>query len=210
VIFFNTNIQYLTENDKFQYTYEEKTKDFDKEVYNIKNNTQLIGFYQNPKYFNEFWPELSKQLTFGNKWIYESVRRFSELGANPNKCIGIHRRLGDYLKNPSINQFHPVLSLDYYEEAIYSAIRLYAKNDYQLLVFSDSLEIVREECGANCIIVDNTQYLDYCNVMDFVMLSSCSAGKILANSSYSYWAAKLGTGQYFIMKFIIIMVLIIQ
>lgn len=183
------------EMNSIQYTYTEKRKEFNPEIFTeVKDSTNLIGFFQHEDYFNFCEDKLKEQLTFGNAWIYRCIKIFSDLGVHPKDCIAIHVRRGDYTK-PHLQVFHPLLPIDYYQYAL----RLIGDETLihkfhiprKILVFSDDPEYCRKVfSGESVIIIDNKG--DDANIIDICMMSMIPK-IIIANSSYSYWAARLGT-----------------
>ncbi len=101
-----------------------------------------------------------------------------------NIC-SIHVRRGDYV---SIGQTHPLnphplQSLEYYKEAI----KIINADKY--LVFSDDINWCKENfIGDNYIFVDNKISSLENDIFEMQLMSTCK-NNIIANSSYSWWAA---------------------
>ena len=107
------------------------------------------------------------------------IREFTldkELRLSKNS-VGIHVRRGDYVDHPRF----PNLTMDYYNEAL-SIVR--GDTHY---VFSDDIPWCREKFPERFVFID---YPDY---ICFDMLKRCNH-KIIANSTFSWWAAYLGGG----------------
>jgi hypothetical protein len=181
------------EIESIKQTYVEKHKGFNKEIFDVLDDTNLIGFFQHEDYFNFCGKELREQLIFKDSWIQNITEKFKELGVNPNNCISIHVRRGDYTK-PHLQPFHPLLPFEYYSAAINNlytklidqgidALKLYR------LIFSDDPEYCRNTFkGHHVITIDNSG--EDGNIIDLCMMSMCKY-HILANSSFSWWAAWL-------------------
>ncbi len=91
--------------------------------------------------------------------------------------VGIHVRRGDYVGNP----FYVDLSeTDYYERAIEQF-----PPETEFLVFSDDTDFA-EEFFPEFEVFNGQDELE-----DLNMMASCSMGNIIANSSFSWWAAYL-------------------
>lgn len=190
---FNINTPDITQEEinSIKNTYVEKRKDFNPEIFTeVKDNTNLIGFFQAERYFKHCREELQEQLTFGSYFVYNSIRKFTELDLDPKKCISIHRRLGDY-QSSHLQPFHPILPLNYYVKSCSHLKKPGDKNDYKYLIFSDNIDICKKEFGDHCIFVDNSEYKEYSAVMDLCMMSMITGGHIIANSSFSWWGAYL-------------------
>ena len=91
----------------------------------------------------------------------------------------LHIRRGDYLNNPDIHYIQP---LEYYEKA--------SENFSKILVVSDDMEWVKAQeffKGSKFELFESDNELETLAVM-----SSCKAGAICANSTFSWWGAFLG------------------
>src|SRR3990167_5552477 len=137
----------------------------------VKDGTIPDIYLQDPKYFKECEDEIKK--LFG-----EGIGYLSQ--------VGIHVRRG---KNPFIpsepkyneNPFHfNICDTDYYERAI----AMFPREKF--LVFSDDPEYCLGRFKG-----DNFQIMEKGDdILDFNLLASCK-DLIIANSSYSWWAAYL-------------------
>jgi hypothetical protein len=146
-------------------------------------NTYLNGYWQSEKYFscieniirNDF---TLKSIPGNNASILESMRQ-------PNS-ISIHIRRGDYFSNPLINSFLGICSFQYY----YDAVKLVAGKikDPRFFIFSDDIEWAKQNIKLDFPVI----YLDCDNKpsYDLFLMSQCS-NNIIANSSFSWWAAWL-------------------
>lgn len=99
--------------------------------------------------------------------------------------VAIHIRRTDYLKKGSI---HHVLGLDYYSEAI---AHMQSKvTDPTFYIFSDDNAFVKEN-----FVGENFNIIDYSGnnaaFFDFLAIKNCKH-HIIANSTFSWWAAFLG------------------
>jgi hypothetical protein len=93
----------------------------------------------------------------------------------------VHVRRGDYLLNPT---YHWVQPAEYYEKGMSMVT---AK---KWLVFSDDIQWCREQTcfqRGDVVLCDEPNELIALDVM-----SSCGAGAVISNSSFSWWAAMLG------------------
>jgi hypothetical protein len=101
---------------------------------------------------------------------------------NSKITISLHVRRGDYLLPQ--NAVYPILDFKYYSAALAN----YDLNNVQLIIFSNDVLWCQENLNtlhSNITYVDgNTDYLDLC------LMSLCDHN-IIANSSFSWWAAYL-------------------
>jgi hypothetical protein len=158
-----------------KYVYREHQDNmFDQEVFSIKDNTNFDGYFQNKDYF-----DLSDNLgiEFNTKTINESKDILNKLKLNAEQAVSIHVRRGDYLK---IDR-HPVQSMEYYEQAI----KHFPEKCF--LVFSDDYDWVKENFDGDRFFCFPPQYNAF---IDLCCMSLCS-DNIIANSTFSWWAAFL-------------------
>jgi hypothetical protein len=100
---------------------------------------------------------------------------------NPMKTGFIHVRRGDYLKaEPG---FHWVQTSEYYRAAL---THMRAE---RWLVISDDIQWCNQQDWLNCFdILDEPDEL-----YGLAIMSLCHGGAIIANSTYSWWGAMLGS-----------------
>jgi len=131
----------------------------------------LHGYYQSERYFENCKEEIRKEFTF---------RKKSNTVVKPN-TTSIHVRRGDYLKFP---EHHPLCSMDYYN----SAISMF--EDQNFLVFSDDIKWCKENFkGDKFTFCEGNSSEE-----DLQIMAKCD-NHIMANSSFSWWGAWLGTNQ---------------
>lgn len=148
-------------------------------ILNIPDNTNIIGYFQSEKFFKENINFIKKEFKF-KKEIYETSKNQLHKFKKPNKqLVSVHVRRGDYI---TIQEHHPMLTYDNYYR---TAMMQY--NNCDFLFFSDDIKMTKEHFGKkdNYIYVeDNNTYVDLC------LMSLCDH-HIIANSSFSWWAAWL-------------------
>src|SRR5690606_16310708 len=99
--------------------------------------------------------------------------------------VAVHLRRGDYVENPEFRRIHGVCERDYYDRA--RAILDKLVNPTRFFIFSDDEAAARGVFGhwRDAIFVSGTnQY------QDMMLISACRHA-IIANSSFSWWAAWL-------------------
>lgn len=134
------------------------------------DNIRLDGYWQSPKYFDEFKDEL-----------------IDMFGMRVEKLLhgwcGIHVRRGDYLRFPN---HHPVQPNMYYYDAME---KIYKKTGIRnFMIFSDDIEWCKQNFSMFRFEIGYRQGYDEIN--DLVTLASCPH-IIMSNSSYSFWAQYL-------------------
>lgn len=105
-----------------------------------------------------------------------------------DSSCSVHIRRGDYLK-PDNAAFFGGISTDEYYEAAFSYVRE-RHPEVIFYIFSDDPGYVREKYGddPSCVVVDVNHGDD--NMYDIYLMSLCDA-HICANSSFSFWGARL-------------------
>lgn len=155
--------------------YDEPGFAFDSKALEAPSNTYLRGYWQSPKYFEDYPDMIRQELTLKEPVRLE-VMRVARMLQDSNSCF-IHVRRGDYL-NLGTKEVHGVLDLSYYQAAK-AYIRERTDNP-QFFVFSDD----RDWCGqfmGHPVMDAFTQH------EDLYLMQACRHG-IGANSSFSWWA----------------------
>lgn len=141
------------------------------------------GYYQDLKYQEKVELPSFKE----NIYIDEANKKIlSEISKKSAVCV--HVRRGDYHKNTSNREkYGDICTFDYYQKAIKKA-----KEDIEnpsFYFFSDDVDYVRENFDLeNSIIVDINK--DERSFFDMYLMSH-AGNMILANSTFSCWAAYL-------------------
>lgn len=109
-----------------------------------------------------------------------------------NFSVSVHIRRGDYISSPSINQKHGVCPLDYYIKASKLMADLLEREHSScplFYVFSDDISWAKRNLDflGNVIFISST---DRSVVHEHYLMRSC-AHHIIANSTFSWWAAFL-------------------
>jgi len=128
----------------------------------------LQGYFQSEKYFKN--NEVAIRLAFSST---------NPIPTQKNKT-GIHVRRGDYL---NLSEYHTNLSMSYYHQAM----KLARSEKY--VIFSDDIEW----CKKN-FIGDQFEFSEGSEIDDFNKMRSMGSN-IIANSSFSWWAAYLNNNQ---------------
>lgn len=161
----------------------EQKNGFDDTIYSrICNNTYAYGHWQSPLYFENIKSILVKEFSFNN--IGETMWEYDIRQAN---SISVHIRRGDYVSSPSVNTVHGICSLDYYRQAIQRIEQ--AINGAKFYIFSDDIDW----CKANITWLPNSVFVennDGPTHQDMYLMSICKHN-IIANSTFSWWAAWL-------------------
>lgn len=158
---------------------------FDTRFFNCKNDAYFEGYWQNEDYFFPYlMEEIYSIFAFKPQLDEKNIQLIKSLDAN---SASMHVRRGDYLlkKNQNLN----LCSIEYYKNALQ---RLFEqKNISNLLVFSDDIAWCKKNF---CNLPVPVTFVDW-NIgknswQDMAIMAKCG-NNIIANSSFSWWAAFL-------------------
>ena len=135
----------------------------------------LQGYWQSEKYFQENQNVIRNNLDIDEDTRYYISNKYPFI--NNEQVASIHIRRTDYV---SSNGYHPVQPMSYYEEALGHI------DCERIVVFSDDIGWCKENLQFNNMIFseDNT------DIQDLYLMSMCQHN-VIANSSFSWWAAWL-------------------
>ena len=165
---------------------EEPCFHFEPEMLSIPDNSFIKGYWQSEKYFTEIENDIRSDFTFNLPLSprNEEIAKFID----QSNSVSLHVRRNDFVKNPDINSFHGLCSLEYYNAAIrYIACRV---EHPIFFVFSDDLNWVKSNLIIDfpCEFIGHNQGIESYN--DMRLMSLCKH-HIIANSSFSWWGAWL-------------------
>lgn len=151
-------------------------------------DTYFRGFWQSYRYFHDFRDIVLSEFSFRHELDDRNLAVYRRALACKTS-VSVHVRRGDYLKD---KLYRGLCGLDYYRRSISRAVELVG-NDAAFHIFSDDPEWCRGNIVPlmgehECSIVDwNTGSDSY---KDMQLMSACRLN-IIANSSFSWWAAYL-------------------
>ena len=164
-------------------------------VDSCSDNTNLDGFFQTEKYFENIVDEIRSDFTFKDEYLKPCKEFIDSLDTTP---IFLHVRRGDAIGK---EHYHPVAPMSYYVEAL----KRFDK-DTPCFVFSDDIDWCKSQelfKSDRFLFNDNIERYDYQSMdgsgsmqytllphVDLCLMSLCS-GAIIVNSSFSWWGAWL-------------------
>jgi hypothetical protein len=166
--------------------YEEKYFHVNNNIFDVTGAGYFDGYWQSEKYFLEYRTELLKNFSLKNQ-LLEASEKFLHL-IHATHSISVHIRRGDYVTNPSTNNFHGTCDVNYYRNAV-SYIENFVDNPHYF-IFSDDLEWAKDNlhfCQQKTFIEFENDAIDY---EEMYLMSQCNHN-IIANSSFSWWGAWL-------------------
>lgn len=154
---------------------------YDSRIFELANPRKILGYFQSWKYFDSLtdfsFLEIKKPMS--------NIFSEFELEISNSECGAIHIRRGDYVKQ---GQAFGLLSDKYYEESIE---QMSLSKGSTIYVFSDSVEIaesVLQTWSGRYLL----KYVKNLDSFESMLLMSRFPKIVIANSSFSYWAALLG------------------
>ncbi len=152
----------------------------------VPDQRYLVGYWQSQQFFPGMRPELLRQFQLAHPLSAPS-QRVSERIQSTNSAV-IHLRRGDYLSNPQASKLYAHLELDYYLGSLTDwAAR---RDQIEVFVFSNDMDW----CKRHVRLPWTTHWVDHNDAStaheDLVLMSQ-AACCIIANSTFSWWAAWL-------------------
>ena len=169
------NVEFIDKLPQPYITYTEPNFHYDPIPYMEGTNLVLDGGFQSERYFENNKEKIINLFKISPE-IEAAIRSSAPEIEN---CVSIHVRRGDYVGQ---EQYHPLTTKEYYQRAV-EAIGI----DKTYLVFSDDLNM----CYSLLDFIPNVLYASAgADWMEFYTMSMCG-DNIIANSSFSWWAAYL-------------------
>lgn len=178
-IFKSSNTHYVEKNPFY----------FNPDIFNM-DNVYLDGYWQNEKYFKDFRKniiehfKIKKELSNDNNLYLDMINSYVN-------SVSLHIRLGDYMTKTNKKIYGGICTPGYYRKAIN-----YFENNYNnpvFFIFSNDVGNVKQ-------LIDTKKYiLVNCNDeknawADLYLMSKCKHN-IIANSTFSWWAAWLNQNE---------------
>lgn len=171
------NIQFIDVLSKPYLTYVEPSFEFNPIPYEKGTSLLLDGGFQSEKYFVNNRDRIIDLFKIPNHIEFQIKEAVSDI----NEYVAIHVRRGDYLY---LQDYHPIQTKEYYQKAV-EEVGITNK----FLIFSDDLEGCKDLFD---FIPTKYFYSTGVDWSDLYMMSLCK-DNIIANSSFSWWAAYLNT-----------------
>jgi len=148
----------------------------------------LQGYWQSSRYFLKHAAIIKNDFTFRGQLTGYNAE--IERAIRGSVAVGVHVRRGDYVNNAKTRSMHGTCAPGYYFKAI-ERVRHRIPMGTRFFAFSDDPQWVTEvliPCYPDLVLVDNNRgENDY---IDMRLMSLCNHN-IIANSSFSWWAAWL-------------------
>lgn len=164
--------------------------EFDENIFKIKPNTYIEGFFQSENYFTDIENVIRTDFQFKNLPDDENQTLIEKI--NTTNSISLHIRRGDYIQKKRYQDVYASCSLDYYKSGVEYIANKYS--DPTLFIFSDDINWVKENLKLpyeSIYVANNTGDNSY---EDMRLMSLCKHN-IIANSSFSWWGAWLNNNK---------------
>lgn len=158
------------------------------EFHLLPDNTWLSGNFQSEKFFLPVAGIIRHQFTFRYPPTPEVEAMGIQIRSRPS--VAVHFRRGDYL-----GQYSSIgaLSSKYYDYAIQS-MRARVPSDTVYYIFSDEIEAVEREYKPTVPHLF-VKCFDHANYYDKIRLMQICNHNVIANSTFSWWAAWLNVNK---------------
>ena len=167
---------------------------------NLKDNTDICGFFQNTRYFSDYSEQIIKELTPKKNFLEKGKKTIDKLKGNKN-IVSLHIRRGDQTDgtNPIYNPFYGESPFDtncLVGKLITQALSFFPESN--ILVFTGGsrtgddtkdIEWAKKYFSDSKFIVSQTND----PMQDFTLMSLCDHNIITGPSTFSWWAAYINS-----------------
>ena len=189
-LLFNFNIDHPTITDSSSYQRYDQPglcSDFDENFFDLSDNVDLFGFFQNLNYFHFCEDEIKKSFRIDpeiRKKCDESLEKFD------GPVVSIHLRRGDNIELNQLNQ-------EVIDSFVTKALG-YFNNEANFLIFtggsrsegndnSADVEYLKSKYEGDNFFVSETND----TIMDLCLITKCDHNIVSHDSTFSWWAAYL-------------------
>ena len=158
------------------------------QMYN--RNTIIYGYFQSYKYFQDHYEVICRMLGLGKKKD-ELLFKLGITNETLSLAISMHFRIGDYKK---IQEYHPLATYEYYESSLNCIREKKPGQQFTIYYFCEDTDIddvlqtiqkLQAKFREYKFERGNNTLADW----EQMLLMSCCHHNIIANSSFSWWAA---------------------
>jgi len=174
-------------NKKTYYLERERELSYKPEVY-LKEKSYFDGYWQNEKYFKNIEDSIRKDFTFKIKLDSQNLNILNDIKSS--ESVSLHIRRGDYINDSNANRIYGgICEIEYYQKAL--AMIAEKIINAKFFIFSNEIEWVKKNLKIkNGVYVNLNQGDD--SYKDMQLMSNCKHN-IIANSTFSWWAAWLNS-----------------
>jgi hypothetical protein len=162
---------------------------FSATIFDPDQSAYLDGYWQSEKYFLEYREDLLRRFTLKHQFSTQAQAYLHNI--QQSQSVGLHIRRGDYVSDPQTQKVHGKCPIEYYQHAI--ALIQEKVTRPHFFVFSDDLHWAKANLG----FLDHLTFVEFDDpdsaCVELMLMSRCQHN-IIANSSFSWWAAWLNPG----------------
>lgn len=153
----------------------------------------VLGYFQSPKYFLGLEEEIRREAgaLLTGMLSPRGKQLTQDLSTDPHS-VAVHVRRGDYVSSVAAAGLHGVLVEDYYAEAL---TRVHELGHERILWFSDDPSWVLEKLARpqdTVVTAELSREFTTAAGGEIALMASCAC-RVIANSSFSWWAGWLGS-----------------
>lgn len=165
-------------NKYYKLVEENKFMQFDEEKIYPDVDSFYLGFWQTPKYFDEYYDDLINEF----KRVYPLSQEADQLleVVKDELSVSLHIRRTDYVGD----DFDSSLNFEFYRKALEEITKQIG--DFRLFIFSDDKDYVKNHFD----IMPYTLVEGLSDIDEFEIMRNCKH-HIMANSTFSWWATYL-------------------
>jgi len=163
----------------------------------VNRNVMIYGYFQSYKYFQENYSIIYRLLNIDKMKndLLNNIGLTSPEYLDLENTVSMHFRIGDYKK---IQDFHPLATYDFYERSLLYMKISKPNVNFRVLYFCEDCDIDDVLIIINKLITNYPMYkfergTNTLEDWQQMLLMSCCHHNIIANSSFSWWAAYLNT-----------------
>jgi len=157
-----------------------------------RGDAKMVGYFQSYRYFDEHKAGIFRLLELESR--KNEIRR--KTSYDYDNTASLHFRVGDY---EPLKDYHPVMPVGYYQRALSQLAEDTGQDSWNVLCFcedkdrditSGKIAALREQFPGMTFEKINAQLQDW---QQLLAMSLCRH-HVIANSTFSWWAAYLGDG----------------
>jgi hypothetical protein len=159
-----------------------QSPDIHKLVENIKDNCYYEGYWQNSMYPDSISELLKSKIVLSDTSFAKLKYLITEI--ENSDSISIHIRRGDYMNIAANAKIYNICDMDYYEKAM-DFIGKKTSNP-RFFIFTEDIDWAKEN-----FVGDKFRFVTGNSAIEDMILMSMCKNQIIANSTFSWWAAWL-------------------